>query len=428
MASEIRARINEHALPPFMPIELRHRALYASFDRFPSPKGAATHIARMATTLFEVMEGGLLYVLGDDALPIYQREGSVEILRHVADVPNFLERALGFGRALEGVLDEQGEGLEICHVRDPWGGVPVLSRRRGYRVVDEVNGLPSIELPYRYPAIAPSTLAKIRLAEEFCWTHADLIVTPSATIAGNLERLGADPGRIRVIPNGADIPSVVPPPPADAPARYLLYFGALQRWQGVDVLLRAFARLADMPDLHLVICASTPPRTAKIYRKLAERLGVAERVVWRHALGREDLAGWLGGALLTVAPLVECSRNVEQGCAPLKVLESMAFGVPVVASDLPAVREIVADGVDGRLVRPDRPIELARAIRVLLEYPDRVAAMGVAARDRIAGGFTWEHAVRGLADEYHALINRKRDIFAASHESQPDRPEKEQSP
>jgi glycosyltransferase involved in cell wall biosynthesis len=410
-----------------MPLQLAHRALYASFDRFPSPKGAATHIARMATTLFDLMEGGLLYVLGDHELPLYQREGSVEILRHEGTAPNFLERALGFGRELEDLLDEHGAALELCHVRDPWSGIPALNRPHRYAVVYEVNGLPSIELPYRYPRISPATLAKIRAAEEFCWTRADAIITPSATIAENLTRLGADPRRMTVIPNGADIPHALHGPPVDAPARYILYFGALQRWQGVDTLLRAFARLADITDLHLVICASTHPRTAKIYRKLAERLGVAERVLWRHALRKDDLAGWLAGALLTVAPLAECSRNVEQGCAPLKVLESMAFGVPVVASDLPAVREIMTDGVDGRLVRPDRPVDLARAIRVLLEYPAITAAMGEAARERIAAGLTWEHATAALVREYDAIISRKDDIFAPSPEPQPDRPEKEQS-
>jgi glycosyltransferase involved in cell wall biosynthesis len=410
-----------------MPIQLAHRALYASFDRFPSPKGAATHIARMATTLFDLMEGGLLYVLGDHELPLYQREGSVEILRHEGRAPNFLERALGFGRGLENLLDEHGTALELCHVRDPWSGIPVLNRPHRYAVVYEVNGLPSIELPYRYPHISPATLAKIRAAEEFCWTRADAIITPSATIAENLTRLGADPRRMTVIPNGADIPHALHEPPIDAPERYILYFGALQRWQGVDTLLRAFARLADLADLHLVICASTHPRAAKIYRKLAERLGIAERVVWRHALRKDDLAGWLAGALLTVAPLAECSRNVEQGCAPLKVLESMAFGVPVVASDLPAVREIMTDGVDGRLVRPDRPADLARAIRVLLEYPGVIAAMGEAARERIAASLTWEHATAALAREYDAIISRKDYIFAPSPEPQPDRPEKEQS-
>ena len=69
-----------------------------------------------------------------------------------------------------------------------------------------------------------------------------------------------------------------------------------------------------------------------------------------------------------------------QGCAPLKILESMASGMPVVASDLPAVRELLADGEHGRLVAPDRPGELARAIRVLLDFPERRARLAANAR------------------------------------------------
>ncbi len=133
-----------------------------------------------------------------------------------------------------------------------------------------------------------------------------------------------------------------------------------------------------------MICASTHQRRAKPYRKLAERLGVADRVRWHHALPEAELACWREHALLSLAPLRDCSRNALQGCAPLKILESMAAGVPVVASDLPAVRELLTDGEHGRLIAPDRPGELARAIRVLLDHPERRARMG--ARRPTAGG------------------------------------------
>jgi glycosyltransferase involved in cell wall biosynthesis len=387
-----------------MSLQLSHRALYASFDRFPSPKGAATHIAQFATTMFDVMQGGLLYVLADETLPVYQHEGTVEIVRYHREQENLLDRALGFGRRLEMLLDMQESSLELCHFRDPWSGMPIMNRPRRYATIYEVNALPSIELPYSYPQISPSTLEKIRAAEVYCWSNADAIVTPSQTIADNLAMLGAPVDRITVIPNGAEPVGQIPGPPADAPARYILYFGALQRWQGVDVLLRAFARLADLDDLHLVICSSSHHRQAKIYRKLAEHLGVAERVRWHYGLHKRELAGWIAGARMTVAPLVECSRNLEQGCSPLKVLESMAFGVPVVASDLPAVREIITDRLDGRLVRADRPAELARAIRVLLEYPEQLRTMGTNARARIERDLTWEQANSRLTEVYRRLL------------------------
>ena len=394
--------ISSHGRLEVMPLQLKHRALYAAFDRFPSQKGAASHIYRMSQTLFDLMQGGLLYVLGDEELPVYQKEESIEILRYSRPVTNFLERTWRYGRRLSALLEQQSDSLRICHFRDPWSGVPILTHKgRKYVTVYEVNGLPSIELPYSYPKAAPSQLARIRDAERFCWSEADMVITPSRTIKENLVRLGAAAGKITVIPNGADIaPASIRPP--DAPSRYIIYFGALQRWQGVDILLRAFARLADLDDLRLVICSSTHPRTAKAYRKLAEKLGVAERTSWFFRMSERELAPWRAHALLSVAPLTECSRNLDQGCCPLKILESMASGVPVVASDLASVREIITDRIEGRLVRPDRPAELARVIRIVLEYPDHLQVMGEKARRRIEHGFTWTDCTARLTAFYRS--------------------------
>jgi glycosyltransferase involved in cell wall biosynthesis len=381
---------------------LRHRALYAAFDRFPSRKGSAVHIDRFARTLFDQTGGGLLYVLGGDGLPPYQLEEPVEIVRYSHDAAHLLERAAGFGGRLAALLENLPH-LRIAHFRDPWSGLPIVERAsRSYTTVYEVNGLPSIELPFLYPAVPPPTLDRIAGLEQRCLDRADLVLTPSWTTADRLIERGVDPARLRVVPNGADIPATPAPLPPDKPERYLLYFGALQPWQGVDTALRAFARLLDIGGLELVICASVHHRRAKPYRKLADRLDVASRVRWHFALPEEELAPWREHAALSLAPLRDCSRNVVQGCAPLKIIESMAAGVPVVASDLPAVRELMADGRHGRLVAPDRPGELARAIRVLLDYPERRVQMGSAARDHVRSELSWDASTGRLRELYAA--------------------------
>ena len=367
---------------------LPHRALYAAFDRFPSRKGSAVHIDRFARALFEHAAGGLLYVLGGDDLPAYQREGRVEIVRYMREASHVLERAAGYGERLDGLLERLPD-LRIAHFRDPWSGIPIVEHPgRGYTAVYEVNGLPSIELPFLYPAIPQAVLDRVAELERRCLEAADLVITPSQVTADRL------PVPAHVVPNGADVrPRSDPPPLSD----YLLYFGALQPWQGVDTALRAVARL----DLPLVICASVHERRAKPFRKLAEKLGV--EVHWHFALPEEELARWRDHALLSLAPLRDCSRNAVQGCAPLKILESMAAGVPVVASDLPAVRELITDGVTGTLVAPDRPGELARAIRVLLDFPERRAALGAAAREHVASHLTWEASVTRLDALYERM-------------------------
>jgi glycosyltransferase involved in cell wall biosynthesis len=378
---------------------LRHRALYAAFDRFPSRKGSAVHIDRFARALFEHAGGGLLYVLGGEELPAYQREGTVEVVRYLREAEHVLERAAGYGERLSALLERMPD-LEIAHFRDPWSGAPILERPgRRYLTVYEVNGLPSIELPFLYPAIPPAILARIADLERRCLEQADVVITPSEVTAA---RLGVD---AHVIRNGAGLPEPAAPPD-DVPSRFLVYFGALQPWQGVDTALRALARLGE---LDLVICASVHQRRAKGYRKFAEKLGVADRVHWRFALPEDELARYKQHALLSLAPLKDCSRNVVQGCAPLKILESLAAGTPVIASDLPAVREIMRDGAHGRLVAPDRPGELARAIRVALDYPDELRAMGAAARAHIAAELTWERSIHQL----QALYTAQADWIAA---------------
>ncbi|GAA4241468.1 hypothetical protein GCM10022254_70400 [Actinomadura meridiana] len=381
---------------------MKHRAAYVAFDRFPSSKGSAVHIAQMADELFHGFGGGLLAVLGGGGLPRYQREGTREVARFDAQVPNLIDRAEEFSKWVAAHLEPHRDTLEICHVRDPWSALPAVADGRRHRVVYEVNGLPSIEMSHTWPWAAPGTLAKVRELERFCLERSNAVVVPSRVIGAAVEQLGVPDTKIHLVPNGAEV-AERKERPEGAPERYLVYVGALQPWQGLDVLMRAFARLADLDDLRLVVCASVPERRAKPVRRLAERLGIADRIDWRFTLPHHEVAAWLAHAEVSVAPLTGCARNLDQGCAPLKVIESMAAGVPVVASDLPAVRELMVDGVHGRLVPADRPAELARAVRILLEYPDETAAMGRQGREHIEEHLTWARSRARLAEVYRTI-------------------------
>jgi glycosyltransferase involved in cell wall biosynthesis len=390
---------------------LAHRSLYAAFDRFPSTQGAGVHIGEWADELFTVFHGGLLHVLGGGELPPYQLEpatggrGPVEIVRFGEQILNLSDRIDAYRATLAAVVATHRDTLELVHVRDPWSaGVVLAETSDATRIVYEVNGLPSVELPYRYRDLGDATLDKLRELERRCLAAADRVVVPSEVLAARVVDSGAASESVVVIRNGARIMDPSPPRPPTAPDRYLVYVGALQGWQGIETMLRAFARLMDLDDLRLVVCASTPPRTARGYRRLAARLGIADRVDWHHRLAHREIAGWLAHAVASMAPLADCSRNVDQGCCPLKILESMAAGTPVIASDLAVVRELVVDGEHGRLVPPDRPAELARAARILLEYPDRTRVLGAAARRHVEASLTWDRSRTGLRSVYHELV------------------------
>ncbi|MCS6821716.1 MAG: glycosyltransferase family 4 protein [Microscillaceae bacterium] len=394
---------------------LQFPSLFSAFDVFPSGKGASVHIAHNAQTLFQWAKGGVLYVLGNKMQPTFEQEQYNAIIRFPSTQPNYLQRAKAFSNGLFQFLQTQTQ-LQICHFRDIWSGLPILThnlaqeRSQKYQTIYEVNGIASIELPYHYPLISQNTLQKIQQLEQFCYQNADFLLTPSETIKQNLIKIGVSDSKITVISNGADIPNRRIPRPLEAPERYIIYFGTLQLWQGIDTLLQAFRYLLSYfyNDIFLVICASTRAKTTKKWYQFAQKLGVAEKVIWKYQLSQNVLQRWIKHALFSVAPLKACSRNISQGCCPIKILESMAVATPVIASDLPTVRDIITSEKYGKLVPPDRPIELARAMCLWVEQPQVRKNIGIWAQDYIRNNYTWAKKHVELRDFYQTIKNQSK--------------------
>lgn len=334
------------------------------------------------------MGGGLLYVLGNEKMPSFQDEAPIEINRFNFPIPNYLYRAQTYSLSLRKRV-EQEKSLQLAQFRDIWSGTALLNEGRTWKTIFEVNGLPSVELPYRYPDLETETLEKLRETETRCMTMADQLLCPSNVIRNYLiEDRGMPADKITVIPNGAEPVSFANKLP-ETPDRYILYFGALQAWQGVDDLLRAMRHLLDFEDLKLVVCASNRPKFGRQLEKYAVKIGLEDRIIWKHQLSKEELSSWIFHAAMTVAPLQSTRRNLEQGCCPLKILESLAHGVPVIASEMPAVKELMPNGEGGTLVRPGRPAELAQAIRFYLDFPDEARKAGQKGLQKIEQSYTW---------------------------------------
>ncbi|MDD3147645.1 MAG: glycosyltransferase [Candidatus Riflebacteria bacterium] len=380
--------------------------IYTAFDTYPAPKGAAVHIREFAGTLFDLMGDGLLLALGSPDLPAWQFEPGCEIRRLVSQETNFIKRAAEFSEFVHFHASLLKDSLKIAHFRDPWGGLPLLDALSPKcKTLYEVNALPSIELPTRFTGIPASFLDRIRAGENECLERADAIVCPSQVIKNCLIGLGVKPEKISVIRNGAQIvdPATIARP-ADAPDTYMIYVGAVQSWQGIETLFRAMTLLADLPGLQLVLCVSGSKARLKFLRRFAERLQIENRLIWNLKFNQNELLPWLAHADLSLAPLTECPRNIQQGCCPLKIIESMALGTTVIASDLPVVRELMQHNETGWLVRPDRPSELARAIRILLAHHADRLRIGAAARETAVRDLSWHNAAEALQNVYRRLL------------------------
>src|SRR5512136_3240692 len=189
--------------------------LYSAFDVVPSPKGASTHITYFTRGLVDAGYSVQLITAGDPALSERDVYCGAQIIRvPVGDDPNYLKRALEFGQAVTRHLDSSAP-YGIAHFRSIWCGLPIVQAqaRLGYKTLFEVNGLPSVELKYHYPALKGSTvLQKIKEQEIATLLLADAIICPSAVTRAYVASLGIPREKITVIPNGVDTKLFTPQP------------------------------------------------------------------------------------------------------------------------------------------------------------------------------------------------------------------------
>jgi glycosyltransferase involved in cell wall biosynthesis len=132
-------------------------------------------------------------------------------------------------------------------------------------------------------------------------------------------------------------------------------------------------------------------------------LGIGDRVTILPPVTQTELAAFLHTSDAVLAPLTINDRNVVQGCCPLKILEGMAAGVPVIASDLPVVRELGSAGVHFLLVKPGSVDQLAEA--ALRLWSDKAIAKQIGEQARAHGeaNYTWERSGAALVAAYREL-------------------------
>ena len=241
----------------------------------------------------------------------------------------------------------------------------------------------------------PFRTGPFRFVERALSRAADRVVTiTDALRTFTVERVGIPAQKVETIHYGLDdLPEAWGRNPADAvprEARVLLAVSRLIRQKGIDVAIRALPALPA--DTALVVLGEGPDRP--LLEELARELGVERRVF---LLGRvPDVAAWLERATLYVHP----ARWEGFGLA---VLEAMLAGLPVVASDVSSLPELVVDGETGQLVTPGDPAALARGIARALDEPE----LGAAGRTRARQEFSVARMADRTASLYGAILSSK---------------------
>jgi glycosyltransferase involved in cell wall biosynthesis len=386
------------------------RVLYTAFDIVPSPKGASTHILHNIRGLVNSQLEVHLITPNDGLLPADDMLEGASVTRISQDLTqNFLARAVHFGKMVHAHLATAQ--YDVVQYRNIWDGIHIAQNKKrfGYKTLFEVNGLPSIELKYHYPGLDADLLAKIKEQEIATLHLSDAIICPSNVTRDYIASLGLSRKLITVIPNGVS-PSDFSPSPLlsrDGRTPVLLYIGTLADWQGLEVVIKALPKILEQRAVQLRIVGRGRSRQRKVLSKHIRKLGVEGSVLVQPAVPHHEIPALIAESDICVAPLGLNDRNVTQGACPIKVLEYMASSRPLIASNMPIVRELVREDVDGLLFSPNDPEDLARKALMLLNDVALSQRLAESATERALTKFTWHESQKKLVKVYEKLLDPK---------------------
>jgi glycosyltransferase involved in cell wall biosynthesis len=227
--------------------------------------------------------------------------------------------------------------------------------------------------------------------------------------AAELEAAGMPSQKIEVLPDAADLAAFANAPAKEEARRqldlpsgrqiigYIGRFETMGKEKGIRDLIRAMAVPALRRADPLLLCVGGPMDPVTEYLALAGCIGVpssALRFVDR--VPTTEMPTWLAALDVGAMPY-PATEHYPTAISPLKLFEYMAAGLPIVATDLPALREVLHDGENALLAAPGNPEALANALSVVLEDAGVARALGDRAR-RAAAQYTWHRrAERALA-------------------------------
>lgn len=236
----------------------------------------------------------------------------------------------------------------------------------------------------------------------FILRHSDVTVACSAAFAKEVYNFVGHETQVAVVHNGVDVDGLLhredrgPDPLAHMKGRrYIVALGKIENRKGLDVLLRAFARLRPRHDGLALVLVGNAGDASESLRSLTRELALSDDVFFFDAVPNTRIGWFLARADVVCLP----SRSETFG---IVLLEAGAFRRPVVATRVGGIPEVIENGTSGLLVEPDEPEALAVAIERVLTDRSLANALGERLFERVESEFTWGRAFsayKKLADD-----------------------------
>lgn len=306
------------------------------------------------------------------------------------------------------------EKPDIIHAHSPsLNGVPALKagRKYGIPVVYEVRAFwedaavdhrtfKENSLKYRISRFIETRLLK----------NADAVFTISDAMKKEMSLRGIPEKKIEIIPNGVDIEqfSVVP---YDNALRFktemnminkkvIGFIGSFYHYEGIDILIEAYSEMIKKNKNIILMLVGDGPEYATVH-ETARNKGLNGRVIFTGKVPHNDIKRYYSVMDVLVYP--RRSMRLTELVTPLKPLEAMALGKIVAGSDVGGIRELIKDGKNGVLFKPDSAESLSVRILELLSDSEKMQTLSQGAVDYIRRERSWDKIVRQYIPVYKRL-------------------------
>ena len=400
--------------------------LYLSFDRgipYWGSKGASIHIREFTKAL---RQRGHHVDVGIAKLGQIPRE-----TRHVWELPNVMTSFFSTANRGENakLLAESqsfarnfvpwtppSENFDIVYERYSLYGLAGMNiaRRYGVPFVLEVNA-PLVEEERTHRSLVMEPLA--RAVESYLFSEADLILAVSEQLRDYILSVSRE-SNVMVLQNGVDARPFVE---AESCGRAedssekegfrVGFVGSLKPWHGLEFLLDSFAELAGGCGIYLSIIGDGPLRESLEVK--ARDLKISERVEFSGAIGYEHVPAAMKGLDVAVAPYPQMDSFYF---SPIKIFEYMAAGLPIVASNIGQIPDILRHDETALLVPPGDTRKLTEALLRLKSDDSLRARLGRNAQQEALNSHTWAARVESIEPTFEALLAKSsgRIDFALS--------------
>ncbi len=285
----------------------------------------------------------------------------------------------------------------------------IAARQAGLPFVYEVRGLWELTHAAKDPRFEGSERFVWQKEQESRVAHeADVVVTLSQGLKRELVARGVDESRILLAPNCVD-PDLFKPVKRDealardlrlGDAKVIGFIGSMMAYEGLVDLVEALARLRTHGrDVCAVLVGDGP--AARQVREAARSFGVQAHVIMPGRVPPADVRRWY--SLMDLAVYPRRPSGVTELVPPLKPLEALAMGVPVVASDVAAIAETIEDEANGFLFRRGDIDSLTARLDHVLTHERAARRTASAGRKSVMERFTWTSTATRLVDAYREL-------------------------